>query len=277
MLNCNLDAPHRAPRGTESEVGGAPRAGPMVILITNDDGIRATGLKLLYEALKRVGRVYVVVPDRNRSAAGHSLTLHKPLRVEKLERDWYCVNGTPTDCVHIAVNVILKKKKPSILVSGINHGGNLGDDVTYSGTVSAALEGTLLGIPSMAISVEGSGKIDYTTATHFAVKLVRTLIEKRMPEDTLLNVNVPNLPPHKISGVKITRQGKRIWKDSVVQKMDPRGKKYYWIGGNDMGWLEEDLSDIQAVREGNISITPLHLDFTNYKAMEELSRWGISL
>jgi 5'-nucleotidase len=249
----------------------------MQILITNDDGINAPGLRRLFDALKEVGKVIVVAPDKNQSAAGHSLTLHKPLRIEKHQRNWYAINGTPTDCVNLAVNSILKKKKPDMLVSGINQGGNLGDDITYSGTVSAAVEGTLLGIPSLAISVDGRGDIDYTAASLFALKLVKTVSEKGMPKNTLLNVNIPNLPIREITGVTITRQGKRIWEDSIVEKVDPRGQKYYWIGGNDRGWRQEDRTDIQAVREGYISITPLHLDMTNYRALEELNSWEIKL
>ncbi len=248
----------------------------MIILITNDDGINAVGLKYLHEAFEKMARVYVFAPDRNRSAAGHSLTLHKPLRINKIARDWYHVSGSPTDCVHLAINKILKKKKPDLLISGINEGGNLGDAITYSGTVSAAFEGTLSGIPSIAISIDGMGKLRYSTAAGFAVKLVQMIIEKGMPEDTLLNVNIPNLPASQVKGVKITRMGKGKWEGSIIQKTDPRGKKYYWIGGNARGWEEEDNSDLNAVRNGYISISPLHLDLTNYKAMGELSRWGIS-
>ena len=249
---------------------------PVLILITNDDGIDATGLRHLYGALKKVGKVYVVAPDRKRSATSHSLTLHKPLRVERVKRDWYHISGTPTDCVNLALNTIVNKKRPDLLVSGINLGANLGDDVTYSGTVSAAIEGTLLGIPSIAVSVDGRGKMEYAAAAGFTVKLACLVMEKGMPEDTLLNVNVPNLPAHEIKGVKITQQGKRIWEDSVVQRVDPRGEKYYWIGGNYLGWRREEGSDIHAVKNGYISITPLHLDLTNYRAMKELDSWGIT-
>ncbi len=250
--------------------------GFMIILITNDDGINADGLKHLHKALGKMGKLYVVAPDRDRSAAGHSLTLHRPLRVEKTADNWYQVSGTPTDCVNLAVNAILKMKKPDLLISGINQGGNLGDDITYSGTVSAAIEGTLLDIPSVAISVDGKDKIDYKVASGFASKLVELVMEKGMPQDSLLNVNIPNLQDHEIKGIKITRQGKRIWEDSIIEKTDPRGQKYYWIGGNDLGWHEEEQSDIQAVRDGYISITPLHLDLTNYKAIAELQDWRIT-
>ncbi len=249
----------------------------MIILLTNDDGINAAGIRSLYEALSTIGKVYVVAPDRNRSAAAHSLTLHKPLRLEQIQGDWYAVSGTPTDCVNLAVNVIRKESNPDILVSGINQGGNLADAITYSGTVSAAIEGTLLDITSMAISVDGRNEIDYSGAAQFAMKMVRTIIKNGMPEDALLNVNVPDLPLTDIKGVKITRQGKSIWEDSVVEKVDPRGQKYYWIGGNNLGWEEGEDTDIQAVRDGYISVTPLHLDFTNYCAVKELQHWRIDL
>lgn len=237
------------------------------ILITNDDGIRSEGIKKLAAALRRLGTVYVVAPDRERSAAGHSLTLHRPLRIEEVGLRTYAVDGTPTDCVTIAVNGILPVR-PDIVVSGINRGANLGEDVTYSGTVSAAMEGTLMGIPSFAISLEGRDKYDFRAAAAFAVRLSRHILKKGLPKDTLLNVNIPAVD--KIKGHKITRQGKRSFSGDIVEKLDPRGRKYYWIGGDMLRWEGGEDSDFHVISKGYISITPLHLDLTNYASMKEL-------
>jgi 5'-nucleotidase len=238
-----------------------------VILVSNDDGIDSEGIIALASALKRVGEVYVVAPDRERSAAGHSLTLHKPLRVDEVGRRWYAVNGTPTDCINLAVNGILRKR-PNLVVSGINKGANLGDDVTYSGTVSAAMEGTLLDIPSFAVSLATKRKLRFEAAAEFAVKLARHILRHGLPRDTLLNVNVP--PTKTIKGYRITRQGKRIYDNAIIEKVDPRGKKYYWIGGNELKWEGESDTDFYAVSKKYISITPVHLDMTNYDSIEEL-------
>jgi 5'/3'-nucleotidase len=243
-----------------------------VILVSNDDGIDSEGIIALASALKRVGEVYVVAPDRERSAAGHSLTLHKPLRVDEVGRRMYAVNGTPTDCINLAVNGILPKR-PDLVVSGINKGANLGDDVTYSGTVSAAMEGTLLDIPSFAVSLATKRKLRFEAAAEFAFKLARHIIKHGLPRDTLLNVNVP--PTKTIKGYRITRQGKRIYDNAIIEKVDPRGKKYYWIGGNELRWEGESDTDFYAVSKKYISITPVHLDMTNYDSIEELK--GITI
>jgi 5'-nucleotidase len=243
-----------------------------VILVSNDDGIDSEGIIALASALKRVGEVYVVAPDRERSAAGHSLTLHKPLRVDEVGRRMYAVNGTPTDCINLAVNGILRKR-PNLVVSGINKGANLGDDVTYSGTVSAAMEGTLLDIPSFAVSLATKRKLRFEAAAEFAVKLARHILRHGLPRDTLLNVNVP--PTKTIKGYRITRQGKRIYDNAIIEKVDPRGKKYYWIGGNELRWEGESDTDFYAVSKKYISITPVHLDMTNYDSIEELK--GITI
>lgn len=243
-----------------------------VILISNDDGIRSEGILRLASALRRIGTVYVVAPDRERSAASHSLTLHRPLRVEEVAPRMYAVDGTPTDCVNIAVNGILPER-PDIVVSGINKGGNLGEDVTYSGTVSAAMEGTLMGIPSVAFSLVAREKFDFTEAAGFAARLTRHVLKKGLPKDTLLNVNVPVVK--KIKGYRITNQGKRFFSDVIVEKVDPRGKKYYWIGGDMDRWEGGEDSDFFAVTKGYISITPLHLDLTNYSSIKELHNWSI--
>lgn len=241
-----------------------------LILVSNDDGIRSEGIQKLASALSRIGTVYVVAPDRERSAASHSLTLHRPLRVEQVGPRQYAVDGTPTDCVTLAVNGILPAK-PDLVFSGINKGGNLGEDVTYSGTVSAAMEGTLLGIPSVAISLATKDAFDFRGAASFAARLARHIIKKGLPRDTLLNVNVPQVKT--VKGHRITIQGKRFFTDVVVEKVDPRGKKYFWIGGGMQRWEGGAESDFHAVSKGYISITPVHLDMTNYSSIEELKHW----
>ena len=257
-----------SPRKTLAEMKKKP-----IILVSNDDGIHSEGLKSLATALRRVGRVYIVAPDREQSAASHALTLHRPLRFEEVGRNTYAVDGTPTDCISLAVNGILRER-PGIIVSGINKGGNLGEDVLYSGTVSAAMEGTLLGIPSVAISLVARKRFDFTRAAEFAVRLVRVILKRGgLPENTLLNVNVPS--GKKIMGYRITRQGRRIFGDSVIEKVDPRGKKYYWIGGEPIKWEGGEDCDFHAVERGYISITPIHFDMTNHSSIEELKRWKI--
>ncbi len=244
-----------------------------IILVSNDDGFRSDGIVALAEALRSLGTVYVVAPDRERSAAGHSLTLSHPLRVEKVGHRVYAVDGTPTDCVNLAVNGILRKKKVDLLVSGINKGANMGDDITYSGTVSAAMEGTLLGIPSIAVSLVSRNHFRFEAAAKFATQVARKVLRRRLPKDTLLNVNLPNVPLEEIRGVKITRQGKRIYGEAVVEKRDPRGRKYYWIGGDTLQRQDIPGSDLEAVEQNYISITPIHLDLTNYVSLRTLKRW----
>lgn len=249
----------------------------MLILVTNDDGIQSPGIKALSRVLQRLGEVWVVAPDRERSAAGHSLTLHKPLRINREGLRQISVNGTPTDCVNLAINQILKRR-PHVVVSGINMGANLGDDVTYSGTVSAAMEGTILGIPSIAISQMGEKNFCFDASSRVAGRLVRWVQRHGLPADTLLNVNVPNLSPVKIRGIRVTTLGKRIFDpNTIIEKKDPRGKTYYWIGGNRLQWETGQDTDNTAVKEGLVSITPVHLDLTNYAALSSLrdleSRW----
>ena len=240
-----------------------------IILVTNDDGIHSPGLKTLAEALEGVGKLYVIAPDRERSAAGHSLTLHKPLRATVLAPDWYVVDGTPTDCVTLGVMGMLKEK-PQLVVSGINLGANLGDDITYSGTVSAAVEATLLGIPAFAVSAVESARQDLDVAAVFAGRLAQLVLKQGLPRDTLLNVNVP---AGEVKGMAVTRQGKRSYSELIVEKIDPRGKTYYWIGGGEPTWELLGGTDYEAVMAGKISITPLHLDLTNYGAIEGLKKW----
>ncbi len=238
----------------------------MIILVSNDDGIRAAGIRALEAALAPLGEVWVVAPDREQSAASHSLSLYRPLRVETIDERHFAIDGTPTDAVNLAINGIMKQK-PDLVVSGINHGGNLGDDITYSGTVSAAMEGTLLGVPSIAMSLVSREAPDFAPAAHFAARLARAVSERGMPRDTLLNVNVPGLPAAELRGYLITRQGKRRYGDAIVEHLDPRGRKYFWIGGEDLGFIPAEGTDCTAVAGGYISITPLHLDLTNYASI----------
>ena len=245
----------------------------MIILVSNDDGVHSPGLHLLAERLGEIGEVYVVAPDRERTAASHALTLHKPLRLECLKERVYSVNGTPTDCVNLAVNHILPEK-PTLLVSGINKGGNLGDDITYSGTVSAAMEGILLGIPSFAVSLVAKKDFNFEGAADFSVKLAVQILKRGLPHYTLLNVNVPNLPSHLIQGVQMTSLGKRIYdEDLVIENIDPRGKHYYWIAGNKIRWEEGKETDNIAIESNQISVTPVHLDLTHYEALPKLKAW----
>ena len=243
------------------------------ILVTNDDGFDSKGVILLARALQEVGEVYAVAPDREKSAIAHSLTLHRPLRVEKMRRNFYAVDGTPADCVHVAVNAILPER-PRLIVSGINKGGNLGDDITYSGTVSAAFEGTLLGIPSIAVSLVARSRFKFDRAARFAVRVARVVLEKGLPKDTLLNVNVPNLNGKEMASYQITQQGRWIHTQSdVIEKTDPRGKKYYWIGTGELIFDRRGNTDFEVVSKGSVSITPLHLDLTNYASIPILKEW----
>ena len=244
-----------------------------IILVSNDDGVQSEGLEALAEAMKSIGTVYIVAPDREHSASSHSLTLTHPLRIEKLGPRKYSIDGTPTDCVNLGVNSILKGKKVAMVVAGINKGANLGDDITYSGTVAAAMEGTILGIPSIAFSVVTRSKFRFDVAAEFATTIARKVFEQGMPDDTLLNVNVPNLPKENISGIRITRMGKRLYGDVIVEKKDPRGRKYYWIGGDYLSTEEAPESDLEAIAEDYISITPIHLDLTNFSALRTLRKW----
>ena len=248
-----------------------------LILLSNDDGVNGEGLRAIYPFLRKIGRVVVCAPDRERSGTGHSLTLTRPLRINKLDRDFYAIDGTPTDAVMVAVHSILKKRKPDILVSGINSGPNLCDDITYSGTIAAAMEGTLLGIPSIAVSlvIRNHHQPKWNVATNFTSRLVKYILNNGLPPDTFLNVNVPNTNKANPDRYTITTQGRRIYKDVLYEKTDPRGNPYYWIGGIEGELRGGKRTDLAAVNRGMISVTPLHLDLTNYKVIDQLS--GISL
>jgi 5'-nucleotidase len=243
-----------------------------LILVTNDDGVQAKGIMALRESLSSVGEVAVVAPDREQSAASHAITLRDPLRVTEIEPGITSVDGTPTDCVLLAVNGLLPRR-PDYIFSGINHGPNMGEDVSYSGTVAAAIEGALCGIPSVAVSVADGAARDFGPSAHFAAVLARIVMERGIPNGSLLNVNVPHVPRMEIRGVKITKLGSRLYRDALVKNVDPRGEVYYWIGGEAPTWTPETNSDFNAVDENMISITPIHLDLTDYRAIVEMKDW----
>jgi 5'-nucleotidase len=240
-----------------------------VILATNDDGIHAAGLAALAAALESVGDVYVIAPDREQSAVGHALTLHRPLRVDRLGERRFAVNGTPSDCVNLGVLGVLPEP-PVLVVAGVNHGSNLGDDVTYSGTVSAAMEGTLLGVPSMAISQVDGETGGFESAGRIAELVAARVLVEGLPAKTLLNVNVPR---GEVRGLRMTRLGHRVYREKVVQEVDPRGRPYYWIGAGPPEWQEDEASDIAAVHAGWASVTPLHLDLTHFGALGRMAEW----
>lgn len=247
-----------------------------VILVSNDDGVRAPGIAALHRALEPLGRVTVVAPDRERSASSHSLTLDVPLRANRISDDVVSVEGTPTDCVLLAIKNLLPEK-PALVVSGVNRGPNMGHDVTYSGTVAAAMEATILGVPAIAVSLDRSpdGRFDYAAAADVAREVAALVLARGLPGGTLLNVNVPNVPAGGIRGVALTRLGKQIYEDSVVRKTDPRGRGYYWIGGQSSTWAVEPDTDFAAVAQGLVSVTPIHLDLTDYRMLETLREWPL--
>jgi len=240
-----------------------------MILVTNDDGVYSPGILVLAKRLRSLEDVVIVAPDRERSAAGHSMTLHRPLLIEQVREDVYSVNGTPTDCVNIAVKGLLPRV-PRLVVSGINKGPNMGDDVTYSGTVAGAIEARILGVPSFAISLAARSDFRFGDAAEVALQVARHVLTEGEAEGTLLNINVPNLPVAEFRGIAVTRLGKRIYHQMTVERMDPRGKKYYWIGGGEPEWQHEEGTDFDAIDRNMVSITPLHLDLTDYAAFDRL-------
>lgn len=246
-----------------------------LILVTNDDGIHSPGIAALFQAMQEVGDAWIVAPDRERSAVSHALTLHRPLKAEQVGDQMFSVNGTPTDCVALAIQKILPRK-PDLVASGINKGANLGDDVTYSGTVSAAIEGTILSVPSFAISLAGDRPFCFDVATPSAIEVARYILETSLPYDTLLNVNVPNIAANAIKGMKMTKQGKRIYDNAIQEVLSPWGDKHYWIGGGKPYWEHGEDMDIQAVVDGYVSVTPIHLDLTNYEALAMLKKSSLS-
>ncbi|MFM4901461.1 5'/3'-nucleotidase SurE [Aeromonas hydrophila] len=243
----------------------------MRILVSNDDGVNAEGIRALSEALAACGEVIVVAPDRNRSGASHSLTLEVPLRITRIaETGYHAVKGTPTDCVHLAVNELVRPE-PDMVVAGINHGANLGDDVIYSGTVAAATEGRHLGFPSLAISLVG--KTHFATAAHYAAQLVKGMMVHPLPADQILNVNVPDLPLDQIKGIRVTRLGNRHRAESVICSEDPRGQPIYWIGPPGSQQDAGEGTDFAAIEQGYVSITPLTIDMTAYSSLVGLGAW----
>lgn len=244
----------------------------MHILLSNDDGYLSEGLNALAKALSTHAEISVVAPDRNRSAASNSLTLEMPLRASQAENGFIRVDGTPTDCVHLAITGLLEQE-PDMIFAGINHGANMGDDVLYSGTVAAATEGRFLGLPAVAISLAGNEAKHFDSAGLVAVRLLLQLLENPLPKDTLLNVNVPDLPYEKIKGFQATRLGQRHKAESVVKAEDPRGRPIYWVGP---AGPEQDAgpgTDFCAIRENYVSVTPLQLDLTRYQSLDKIAKW----
>ena len=250
----------------------------MKILISNDDGILSNGIRALIEALSPCHDVYVVAPDRERSAAGHSLTLHTPLRVEEVDAKYgakrcWMTTGTPGDCVKLAINAILNEdEKPDLVISGINHGPNLGADILYSGTVSCAMEGAMMGYPSIATSLASmkNEPEDFAFAANFIAELLNKLDRYKIPAHTILNINIPGLEKDDIAGIAITELGSRMFTDDYEKRVDPRGKVYYWMAGELINEPEDASTDIAAVRNNMISITPVTYEMTRTNIMQEL-------
>lgn len=239
------------------------------ILVTNDDGIHSQGIKILRQALEPLGRIIVVAPDRDNSAVSHSLTMTRPLHVRKIEEDTYTIDGTPTDCVILALGKILDER-PDLLVSGINAGSNIGDDISYSGTVSAAMEGTIYGIQSLAVSLAGEQPYDFSIAGELSKKMAARILDDVLPHNTLINMNVPPGDTHK--GIRITRQGRRLWENAIQETDDPWGRKRYWIGGGTPVRDASEDTDVHAIHDGYVSITPIHLDLTNHSGLSHLKK-----
>ena len=244
------------------------------ILVSNDDGYQSEGLKTLVEAVTPLGDVWVVAPEAEQSAASHAISLHRPLRIRHVREQWYAVDGTPTDCSYVAINHVMKDARPHLMVSGINHGPNMADDVTYSGTVAAAMEASFLGVPAIAFSLATRSRFDFAAAGRFARRLAEAALRRELPPHMLLNVNIP--PGVEPDGYVVTRLGKHSYGSEVVEKKDPRGRSYFWIGGNE--YQHEDIpgSDCNAVlREKRVSVTPLMLDLTDEKSRTKVAAWSL--
>jgi 5'-nucleotidase len=244
------------------------------ILISNDDGYQAEGIKALAAAMEPLGEVWVVAPEQEQSASSHAISIHRPLRIREIAERRYAIDGTPTDCSYLAVNHIMKDRRPALMVSGINHGANLADDVTYSGTVAAAMEASLIGVPSIAFSLVARHNLDFGPASRFARSLAEAALRQTLPDHMLINVNVPGgVDPE---GYVVTRLGKHSYGTDVIEKTDPRGRNYYWIGGNE--YQHEDIpgSDCNVVLgEKLISVTPLQLDLTDITMRDVVATWGV--
>ena len=250
------------------------------ILISNDDGINAPGIGALAAAISVIADVVIVAPEKQQSAVGHAITMNDPLRVQKVYRAGalygYAVNGTPADCVKLAIRMLLERK-PDLVISGINHGSNTAISVIYSGTVSAATEGTILGIPSMAVSLTTfAPEADFSYAAKFAVHMAQLILAKGLPKGTLLNVNVPAVPEKEIAGVAVTKQGKSIWNDEFESRRDPNNREYFWLKGD---LIELDTSediDQGAILRNKVSVTPIHYDLTDYEFLADLEKWDVA-
>ena len=247
----------------------------MRILLSNDDGIGAKGLEALAAEMATIATVIVVAPDREQSASSHSLTLHRPLRVTRVAKDRYAVDGTPTDCVTLAVGMLLGKKKPDLIISGINHGPNMGEDVMYSGTVAAAFEGHVNHIPSMAVSQLDWRNVDLRKSARFVRRFIESMPQILKMPDLLLIINIPKPGRGGLRAFKITRLGHRVYDDVISEKIDPHGRKYYWIAGKP-SWITQANTDHAAVKSGHVSVTPLRMDYTHYELVEEMKTWSLT-
>ncbi|HEU4419290.1 MAG TPA: 5'/3'-nucleotidase SurE [Planctomycetota bacterium] len=244
------------------------------ILVSNDDGHESEGIRALAAAMEGLGDVYVVAPEAEQSASSHAISIHRPLRLRKVRERFYAVDGTPTDCSWLGIHHVLRDRRPDLMVSGINHGPNLADDVTYSGTIAAAMEASIIGVPAIAFSLAGWGTFDFAPAARFARALAAAALANPLPPNLLLNVNVP--PGIEPDGFVVTRLGKHSYGSEVVEKQDPRGRSYFWIGGNE--YQHEDIpgSDCNAVlRERRVSVTPLMLDLTDEKSRSRVASWTL--
>lgn len=247
----------------------------MLILCTNDDGYRAEGLRVLADAARELGSVQIVAPEREQSATSHSLTMHFPLRRHHMAEGVQAIDGTPTDCVALAVGMLLEER-PGFVLSGVNHGPNMGEDVLYSGTVAGAMEATILGIPAVAVSYVGREPSAIAAYQPLLRNLLSQILQRDgFPPETLLNVNLPAIDPGEVKGVRVTRLGRRVYTDSITRAEDPSGREYFWVGGGGLQITVEEGTDFHAVQEGYISVTPLHLDLTNYRLLSAVGEWGL--
>ncbi len=243
----------------------------MFILLTNDDGYFTPGLKALTRAVEKVADIAVIAPESEKSAISHSISLHDPIRIKEIAANRYLVKGTPTDCVYLGINYILNKK-PDLVIAGINPGANMGDDITYSGTVCAAMEGCLLGVPSFAISLAKSSKMDFDSTAQFALKVINYILKSGLPKNTFLNINVPAEVDPLETKVVYTSMGRRKYGGEIIRRVDPRGNQYYWIGGDENGYIPIKESDCLMLHNKFVSITPLKIDLTDYKFLEEMDK-----
>jgi 5'-nucleotidase len=249
----------------------------MNILLTNDDGFKSKGIKILYKYLKKLTKnILIVAPDRERSAVSQSITLNSPIRMFKIKNNFYAIDGTPTDCVYLTI-LGATNFKPDIVISGINKGPNMGEDIVYSGTVAAAIEATFANLIAFSVSIDAvhTDKIYYETAAEFCCILLKKIIKFKLPKGVFLNVNVPNLPKSKIKGVKITKLGTRKYLDKLIKRTDPKGNPYFWLAGDEVLWSNKKNTDYYEVKNGFISVTPLHLDLTAYKIIPLIKKWNL--